>query len=275
MTTTTHALKHNGAPYNDAAALVHADPKVTSGEGRALCTCGILSEQLATGAARRAWHKEHKAQAAAAEVAPASPEPLAQAAWEADLPEQAPETEVVLGQDVLVGTPTDEVAEALAELVGEDVTLIVVPKKNSRRRKAEIAVGFLPEVGAPDEANATTDTLPFTTVITPGFWRSLGRDAAIAVVDACYPTVLVTANNNSRVLTLQGPSEDVPAAKALIEKLWADAIAATKEWKLTDAGFLGRSPEPLARRREGYHLTEDFYVAYGDRFAAEHCPPAA
>lgn len=29
--------------------------------GHALCECGVLSEHLATGAARRRWHRRHKA----------------------------------------------------------------------------------------------------------------------------------------------------------------------------------------------------------------------
>jgi hypothetical protein len=34
----------------------------TAGEGRAKCSCGVLSEWLHSGAERKRWHKEHKAQ---------------------------------------------------------------------------------------------------------------------------------------------------------------------------------------------------------------------
>lgn len=267
MTSVKHNLKHNGAAYNESAELINPDPKVTSGRGRALCTCGWLSDEVDTGALRRKWFKDHKASVAA--QATTSPEPHAQAAWEADLPEQS---ELVLGQDVLAGTPEDEVKEALQDLLGDTGAVIIVPrarkaqtpKKVSARRKREQAAGFMPEL---DEA---TQVLPFTTDITPGFWRSLGRDAAKLLVDAKYPTVGVTANNNARTLALQGPSEDVAAAAQAIEDMWAEAPAAAKEWKKTDPGFLGRSTEPLPRRQQGYHLTEAFYVQFGAWYAQEH-----
>jgi hypothetical protein len=235
--TTNHALKHNGAAYNDAAELINPDPKVTAGPGRALCTCGILSEELPSGGARRAWHKAHR-------VAPVA-EPV---------------------QDVEPGTPEDEVAEALAELVGD--VPAPAPKKVSRRRKAEQAVGFLPELDdAASEPNAASATLAFSTSgVVPGFWRSLGRDAVKTVVDELFPTVVVTPNNNAQALHFQGPAVDVAAAVAAVQELWAEALTAVKQWKLEDEGVLGRSTEPLARRREGYHLTEAFYTSFGTTY---------
>lgn len=240
MTNVKHNLKHNGAAYNESAELINPDPKVTSGEGRALCTCGAISAPLATGGARRAWHKDHKAQATAAPTT--SPEPLAQAAWEADLPVQ------------------DEVAEAVAELVEP----APAPKAKKPRRAKRVVVVDQPAA----DANGTALVLPFTTAITPGFWRSLGRDGAKAMVGNHFPTVTVTANNNARTLALQGPAADVAKAAAAIQAMWADALLAVKEWKKTDAGFIGRSTERLARRQEGYHLTEAFFVQFGASYGA-------
>lgn len=234
---TKHALKHNGAAYNGNAELINPNTKVTSGAGRALCTCGILSEELPSGGARRAWHKAHRVSPVA--VAPES-------------------TEQVLGQDVLEGTPEDEVADALAELV--EPAPAAAPKAKKAPKAKRVADG------PKDEANAFSQTLPFTAA-TPGFWRSLGRDAAKSVVDECFPSVTVTANNNSHTLYFQGPSDEVPSAVQAVVDMWAEAVVASKDWKKTDPTFLGRSPEPLARRREGYHLTEAFYVAFGTWYA--------
>lgn len=239
--TTTHSLKHNGAAYNDAAALINPDTKVTSGEGRALCTCGILSEQLPSGSARRAWHKEHKLNALDAEVAT-----------------EKAETEALFGQDVLAGTPEDEVAEALAELVE-------APAKPAKKRTSKKAAPVAD--GPADEPNAATETLPFTTAITPGFWRSLGRDAATTLVNELFPTVTVTANNNAHSLTFQGPAGDVPDAVQAVRDLWSEAILAVRSWKQTNPGFLGRATDPLERRREGFHLTEEFYRGFGHWYA--------
>lgn len=60
MTTTKHALRYNGAPYDADAQLRHDDTRVTSGTGRALCACGAISEVLPNGAARRVWFKAHR-----------------------------------------------------------------------------------------------------------------------------------------------------------------------------------------------------------------------
>jgi hypothetical protein len=244
--TTNHNLKHNGAAYNDAAALINPDPKVTSGAGRALCTCGILSEELPSGGARRAWHKAHKAQP--------TPEPV---------------------QDVEPGTPEDEVAEALAELVEPAPKAARATRQTARaelleERKAKKARKAKETPGVDDaasERNAASQSLAFSTSgVVPGFWRSLGRDAVKTAVDELHPTVVVTPNNNSQTLHFQGPAEDVAAAVAMVQELWAEALKAVKTWKLEDPGFLGRSTEPLARRREGYHLTEAFYAGFGTTY---------
>jgi len=90
------------------------------------------------------------------------------------------------------------------------------------------------------------------------------------VVDQLHPTVVVTPNNNAQALHFQGPAEDVAAAVATVKQLWAEALLAVKQWKQEDAGFLGRSTEPLARRREGYHLTEAFYTGFSTTYLEAH-----
>lgn len=56
-----HTLKYAGAPYDDQAQLIDPINKTTSGPGRALCSCGIISPELESGAARREWFKDHRA----------------------------------------------------------------------------------------------------------------------------------------------------------------------------------------------------------------------
>jgi hypothetical protein len=126
----------------------------------------------------------------------------------------------------------------------------------------------MPELDdAASERNAASQSLAFSASgVVPGFWRSLGRDAVKTAVDELFPTVVVTPNNNSQTLHFQGPAEDVAAAVATVQELWAEALKAVKTWKLEDPGFLGRSTEPLARRREGYHLTEAFYAGFGTTY---------
>lgn len=243
--TTNHALKYNGAAYSDAAALINPDNKVTSGEGRALCACGILSEPLPSGKARREWFREHKLQELDREVAA-----------------EKAETEAIMGQDVLAESPEDEVATALAELVGDQK-----PAKRAARAKAKKPAETPGVDDAASEPNGASATLSFSqSGVVPGFWRSLGRDAVKTVMDELYPTVTVTPNNNAQSLHFQGPLEDVSAAVQTVRELWGEALLAVKQWKLEDTGFLGRSTEPLARRREGYHLTEAFYTSFGTEY---------
>lgn len=64
MTATRHSLRNNGAPFADDGTHANDDPKATGGVGRGGCTCGAFSDEaLPTVAARRAWHKDHKASA--------------------------------------------------------------------------------------------------------------------------------------------------------------------------------------------------------------------
>lgn len=60
-----HALWYEGGAHDDNGYPIDVGGWVTrSGPGRAKCECGDLSEVLTSGAARRAWHKAHKAEVA-------------------------------------------------------------------------------------------------------------------------------------------------------------------------------------------------------------------
>jgi len=52
-----HGLVSEGAAHDDAGARLWAH---TGNAGRGKCSCGELSESLASGAARKAWHRRHK-----------------------------------------------------------------------------------------------------------------------------------------------------------------------------------------------------------------------
>ncbi|WP_159601603.1 hypothetical protein [Agromyces humi] len=58
-----HTLANEGAPFNDNGARIGY--RGTSGEGRGKCSCGELSDVVASGGARRRWHADHKAEIAA------------------------------------------------------------------------------------------------------------------------------------------------------------------------------------------------------------------
>lgn len=88
----SHALKNSGAPFTSAGELVHPEnPKSTSGDGRAMCSCGELSDELASGAERKAWHKEHKATAEAEDLVGGEQEPTAPADSSDDVQEDSSE----------------------------------------------------------------------------------------------------------------------------------------------------------------------------------------
>lgn len=256
MTTVKHALKHNGAPYTDDAILANPlDTSITSGLGRALCTCGILSEPLATGSARRAWHKAHKAQAAA-------------------------QSEAM--QEVEQGTPEDEVAEALAELV-EPAPVVPVarekrtrttrqtaraelleerkakptpaPKKASTRRKAEQAAGFMPEL---DTVAGTTVQVPFTNTVSPHFWFQLGRPAAKVLAEK-YPELQVGHDDKARVVTVTGAEDQAQAAAVELAAAWAAAPEVFTTWKKENAAYAALHHTVAEDRRTSYQLTKAFW----------------
>lgn len=62
-----HTLASEGAPYvvNIEKQTVRARGGGSGGTGRALCSCGALSEILHSGRARKDWHRAHKAEMAA------------------------------------------------------------------------------------------------------------------------------------------------------------------------------------------------------------------
>jgi len=56
-----HSLFREGAPYQGLAGAQEQVGRVSvAGPGRARCSCSVKSGRLATAAARRAWHREHK-----------------------------------------------------------------------------------------------------------------------------------------------------------------------------------------------------------------------
>lgn len=62
---TGHGLRSEGAPFERREGRwshVHRGIVRSSGTGRALCECGATSGVLDSGNARKAWHREHKAE---------------------------------------------------------------------------------------------------------------------------------------------------------------------------------------------------------------------
>jgi hypothetical protein len=59
-----HSLEREGAAYvvDDRGRVVRQAMNTVGGYGRALCSCGQMSDMLGSGAARKAWHREHKAE---------------------------------------------------------------------------------------------------------------------------------------------------------------------------------------------------------------------
>lgn len=56
-----HTLVASGAPHNADGFKMPAAWGSTAGGGHAKCSCGTLSEDLASTSARKAWHRTHKA----------------------------------------------------------------------------------------------------------------------------------------------------------------------------------------------------------------------
>lgn len=60
---TGHGLLNEGAPHDENGNRIwsHGFIGGTSGQGRAKCSCGEMSDVLPSGQKRKAWHREHKA----------------------------------------------------------------------------------------------------------------------------------------------------------------------------------------------------------------------
>lgn len=71
MSFPSHGLWYEGAPHDDRG---HRTNGVgVSGDGRAKCRCGAMSEVLPSANQRKAWHRTHKAEIAAQAAAAAGP----------------------------------------------------------------------------------------------------------------------------------------------------------------------------------------------------------
>lgn len=57
-----HALLREGLPYDDQGRYPLSSQGEKQQQGRAKCSCGALSPNLPSGAQRKAWHREHKAE---------------------------------------------------------------------------------------------------------------------------------------------------------------------------------------------------------------------
>lgn len=66
-----HGLAHEGAPHDSAGNRIALWMSAgVGGAGRAKCSCGELSDVLASAIKRKAWHRAHKAEAARGTGAP-------------------------------------------------------------------------------------------------------------------------------------------------------------------------------------------------------------
>lgn len=67
---TGHALAYEGAPHDEQGQRIvtYTRHPGVGGPGRAKCACGELSDVLVSAYQRKAWYREHKAEAQAQEV---------------------------------------------------------------------------------------------------------------------------------------------------------------------------------------------------------------
>lgn len=56
-----HTLRLEGAPHDETGRRISCGwHGGVSGEGRALCSCGEMSDVLSSATRRQLWHKDHK-----------------------------------------------------------------------------------------------------------------------------------------------------------------------------------------------------------------------
>lgn len=230
----THALRANGAPFTVDGDFVNDDPKSTSGEGRAACSCGWVSETLSSGGARRSAHKIHKADP---DAAPAEPEetPVAEAPAE-------PEAEAVEETQETQETPEEE-PEPSAE---EDAPV------SQQETQAE-----------PEEDDGVTVAYRGHGAA-KSFWRALGVDASAAVAKA-FDVVLKYRTKDHTVSVYGDRAEEVAE---VLPRLWSESQPYFREWKKTDAAYLEHDKRTKVGLAAAYDAELAFFRALGDGVAA-------
>ena len=237
----SHSLRFNGAAFTAEGELINADTSVTSGAGAAMCACGVVSEELPSGAARRRWFAEHKTTPLQEEL------PVAEAQAEVDV---AAELDDIIG-DVEPAKPAKKAKAKPAAKV----------KKPAAKAKAD---------KAPHPLGDGEAVVPFTTEVADSMWRFLGRDGAKAMLAKLYPSVEVKVDAKAHALILTGSDPDVEAASQEVTEYWAEAIEAVKVYKAEDKKFLARPKEGLEGRKASYFMVGEFYVNYATKYAKAH-----
>lgn len=114
------------------------------------------------------------------------------------------------------------------------------------------------------------DTIQFTDLVASMFFRHFGREGTKLFVATHFPAVSVTTRSNGNTITLKGDKEDVDAAIAALQEMWAAAAEAVKEYVKTDAEFAARPRKGLEGRKASFEMKSRFLV----NFAAEYEPLA-
>lgn len=262
--TNTHALSYNGAPYNEDATLINEATNITAGTGHALCSCGELSPELASGGARRSWFKEHKSAALTA------PDPL-----DAALAELAAETTHTGSHDIVAelhdigidlslqtadSAPSAETPDSADDLIGD------YPPEEFRNTEASPHLLSLRD----GPGAGTVVAVPFTDRVAGIFWGPLGKKGAALLLNTCYPDIKTTVDNAKKETLLTGPADVVAQAAEALSALYVDAAAAYYVWKRENAEYKGLKQNTAEGRRQSYRLTTDFFVGFANGWAADH-----
>lgn len=147
-----HTIKADGAPFNLNGTPRNED-KSTAGDGRALCSCGWVSSDLPTRAARKEEHAAHKNREEQVATDAAVQE---QAEWDAAAPED------LLGyEDVAADTRVDYTSGRFWDTLGTGSTAIVAALGGSAQAlKEDRRTTYLSVAGPEDVQERASTWLP-------------------------------------------------------------------------------------------------------------------
>jgi hypothetical protein len=114
-------------------------------------------------------------------------------------------------------------------------------------------------------AEPVTASVEFPATVAKHFWLSLGH-ASANFLRLNHPDLLVTHDDDTRVITLKGDEALVRQVEAQLQRMYDDVAPAFYVWKKTDEEYKALEHTTLEGRRASYQLVKNFFVG----FARQH-----
>ena len=224
MTNTSHQLIGNGAAFDDDGERLFS--KTTSGMGRALCSCGWMSDPVEFSRTRKKLHADHKEAATAEEAVE-----VTEATQD--------DGEVIAELDKLFGAATEEELDE----PGEEFVVTSILKGRGALETAE-------------DGSEQTFSVRWPSSVARLFWRALAKDGSDILAQAVGAQR--KSNESKGELLITGPAIVAMDLAERLPAVFSGAESALKNWRRTSPEYKRHDLKTVEGRRAGFAEEQDF-----------------